>query len=86
VMRAAASADATTTAAASSTATVAAGGAPFVPIPLIGVNTDPQHSSGVLCAFSLEGPQTAERVIEHLRKSHFVWLEKSRIEITLLGK
>ena len=57
---------------------------PYVPIPLIGVNTDPQHSSGVLCAFSIEGPHTAERVIEHLRKSHFVWLEKSRIEITLI--
>jgi NAD kinase len=59
---------------------------PYVPIPLIGVNTDPQHSSGVLCAFSIEGPHTAERVIEHLRKSHFVWLDKSRIEITLLDK
>lgn len=59
---------------------------PYVPIPLIGVNTDPQHSSGVLCAFSIEGPHTAERVIEHLRRSHFVWLEKSRIEITLLDK
>jgi hypothetical protein len=41
---------------------------PYIPIPLIGVNTDPQHSSGVLCAFSIEGPHTAERVIEHLRK------------------
>ena len=59
---------------------------PYVPIPLIGVNTDPQHSSGVLCAFSIEGPHTAERVIEHLRKSHFVWVEKSRIEITLIDK
>ncbi len=39
----------------------------FKPIPLIGVNTDPQHSAGVLCAFSIEGPHTAERVIEHVR-------------------
>jgi len=60
--------------------------APYIPIPLIGVNTDPQHSSGVLCAFSIEGPHTAERVIEHLKKSHFVWLNKSRIEITLIDK
>lgn len=58
----------------------------FVPLPLIGVNTDPQHSSGVLCAFSIEGPHTAERVIDHLRRSHFVWVEKSRIEITLIDK
>jgi len=59
---------------------------PYIPIPLIGVNTDPQHSSGVLCAFSIEGPHTAIRVIEHLRKSHFVWVEKSRIELTLVDK
>lgn len=63
---------------------VGSSSAPFIPIPLIGVNTDPQHSSGVLCAFSIEGAHTAERVIDHLKKSHFVWLAKSRIEITLI--
>jgi hypothetical protein len=83
---------ATSTAAISAAATAAArprdpnAPPPYIPIPLIGVNTDPLHSSGVLCAFSIEGPHTAERVIEHLRKGHFVWLNKSRIEITLIDK
>jgi broad specificity phosphatase PhoE/NAD kinase len=55
-------------------------------IPLIGVNTDPQHSSGFLCAFSVEGPHTCERVLEHIHRGHFVWKTKTRLSVELIDK
>ena len=58
----------------------------FTPIPLVGINTDPKNSSGILCAFSLDGPRAAEEVVEHLLRSPFQRVQRSRIEITLVDK
>lgn len=54
--------------------------------PIVGVNTDPENSSGVLCAFSLDGPDAAEGVVSHLLHSPFARMQRSRIQITLVDK